>query len=229
MAAKKKAQKKIQNKAQKKSGKKTRAPLKKSIQASALPPMKPAVFPLEKLGPLRPLVGVWEGQKGDDIAPDDSREGIENNKFRERIEFVPIIPVDNHEQKLFGLRYKTTVWRLTESDPFHEEVGYWLWDPKEKQVMKSFIVPRGIVVLAGGTVEPSAQEFNLSADAGSSTYGICSNLFLDREFKTVRYELNVKLTAGEFRYFEDTQMKMPGRADLFHHTDENALRRSKAL
>ncbi len=121
---------------------------------------------IRQLGPLAQLAGVWEGEKGDDTAPSDDR-GVEVNKFRERLTFVPFGPVDNHEQKLFGLRYSTTAWRLDEDSPFHEELGYWLWDSKGKQVLRCFIVPRGVTVLAGGTVEPDAKTFELAADVGS--------------------------------------------------------------
>lgn len=176
-----------------------------------------------QLGPLAPLAGLWEGDKGDDTAPSDDR-GTEHNRFRERITFDPMGPVRNHEQILYGLRYATTVWRIGEADPFHEEVGYWLWDAQAKQVMRCFIVPRGVTVLAGGTIEPGAQSFTLVAERGSSTYGICSNQFLDREFRTVRYELTVTVLNGNtFRYEEDSQLLMPGRPDVFHHRDQNTL------
>lgn len=175
-------------------------------------------------GPLRHLIGVWEGSKGDDTAPSDDR-GTEKNLFRERIIFTPMSPVVNHEQILYGLRYATTAWRLNDTEAFHEESGYWMWDSKEKQVLRCFIVPRGITVLAGGTVEADAKSFFLAADLGSPTYGICSNQFLDREFKTVRYELNVSINQdGSFTYDEDTQIQMMGRKDLFHHRDKNTLR-----
>ena len=88
-------------------------------------------------------------------------------------------PVRNHEQTLYGSRYTTTVWRIGEADPFHEELGYWLWDADAKHVLCCFIVPRGITVIAGDTVELSAQSFSLAADVSSDTYGICSNQFLD--------------------------------------------------
>lgn len=180
---------------------------------------------MQNLGPLAALVGVWEGTKGDDTAPSDDR-GVEKNLFRERITFTPISRTDNHEQTLYGLRYATTAWRIGEPDPFHEEVGYWLWDAKEKQVMRCFIVPRGVTVLAGGTAKADAREFQLSATLGSPTFGICSNPFLDREFKTVRYELKVVVHGdGDFSYEEDTQMQMPGRKELFHHIDKNRLKR----
>jgi hypothetical protein len=178
---------------------------------------------LRLYGPLAGLIGVWEGEKGDDVAPSDSRD-IENNRFRERMRFVPIGAVENHEQRLHGLRYDTTAWRLGEESPFHEEVGYWLWDERDSQVMRCFLIPRGVSVIAGGTVEPDATRFHLAAEAGSGTYGICSNRFLDVEFKTVRFELRVTLEDGVLSYDEDSQILMKGRTELFHHRDRNSLR-----
>ncbi len=132
--------------------------------------------------------------------------------------------MDNHEQTLYGLRYATTAWRIGEDSPFHEERGYWLWDAGEKQVLRCFIVPRGVNVLAGGTVEPDATSFDLSAEVGSETYGISSNKFLDREFKTVRYLLKVTLNDdGSWSYEEDTQIQIKGQKELFHHIDKNTL------
>ena len=182
---------------------------------------------LKDLGPLAALAGIWEGKKGDDTAPSDDR-GTEKNKYRERIAFDPIPPVNNHEQTLYGLRYSTTAWRVGEKDPFHEELGYWLWDAKAKQVLRCFLVPRGISVIAGGTVEPDAKSFEISADVGSETYGICSNLFLNEEFKTVKYLLKVTIHGDQsFSYEEDTQIKIKGQAEIFHHIDKNTLTRVK--
>jgi hypothetical protein len=180
---------------------------------------------IKNLGPLAALAGIWEGEKGDDTAPSDDR-GAETNKFRERITFDPMGPVNNHEQTLYGLRYATTAWPLGAESPFHEELGYWLWDANEKQVLRCFIVPRGVTVIAGGTVEPDAKSFQISAEVGSETYGICSNKFLDKEFKTIRYELQVNLHEdGTFSYEEDTQLQIKGQANLFHHIDKNTLSR----
>jgi hypothetical protein len=180
------------------------------------------------LGPLAALAGVWEGQKGEDVSPSDDR-GTERNQFRERMTFDPMGPVRNHEQTLYGLRYATTVWRIGEADPFHEELGYWLWDAQAKQVLRCFLVPRGVSVIAGGTVEPSAKSFSLAADVSSPTYGICSNQFLDKAFKTVRYELTVTVLDGDrFRYEEDTQLRISGQAELFHHSDQNTLSRVRS-
>ena len=179
---------------------------------------------IKNLGPLAPLAGIWEGDQGDDTAPSDNR-GTETNKYREHITFEPMGPVNNHEQKLYGLRYNTTAWPVGASDPFHEELGYWLWDAQAKQVLRCFMVPRGVTILAGGTVEPDARTFELAADVGSETYGICSNQFLDQEFKTVRYELKITIHNNEsFSYEEDTQIQIKGQKDIFHHIDKNTLR-----
>jgi hypothetical protein len=180
---------------------------------------------LRHLGPIAVFAGVWEGDKGDDTAPSDDR-GTETNLFRERMTFVPIYPVNNHEQALFGLRYTTTITRIEETDPFHEEVGYWLWDPAATQVLRAFVIPRGIALIAGGTVEPIAKEFTITATAGSSTYGICSNSFLDWEFKTVRFDMKVTIHSDHsFSYEEDSQIHIKGQPAIFHHIDKNTLNR----
>ncbi len=184
---------------------------------------------LRDLGPLGHLVGTWVGDKGDDVAPSEpDRENTARSNYREEMSFELTGRVDNHEQILYGLRYRTTAWRIGEPNPFHEEVGYWMWDKANKQIMRCFIVPRGVTVLAGGTADELATEFELAAEVGSETYGICSNKFLDTEFKTVRYEMKLTFNEdGSFTYDEDTVLKIKGQDELFHHTDSNTMRRKE--
>lgn len=190
-----------------------------------MPKYNPNDEMIRELGPLRFLAGIWEGDKGDDTAPSSSR-GTEKNLFRERMVFEPIGRVDNHEQILYGLRYSTVAFRLGVDKPYHEEVGYWLWDAKAGQVMRCFIVPRGVNVLAGGTAKKDDRQFRMEAKVGSEVYGICSNPFLDVEFKTVAYELEVKLLDDNtLHYAENTQLQMKGKKDIFHHRDSNTLKR----
>jgi hypothetical protein len=177
---------------------------------------------LANLGPLRPLAGIWEGDEGIDIAP--SANGAAEHRFRERMIFEPMGPVQNGPQTLYGLRYATTAWPLGEQDAFHEEQGYWLWEPAERQIMRCFIVPRGVTVNAGGTAAADANAFELFADVGSELYGITSNPYLGKTKRTVRYELQVTIHAdGRFSYAEDTQLEIDGQQALFHHTDSNTL------
>ena len=180
---------------------------------------------VKTLGPLGALLGTWEGKKGADIAPSDTR-GVANSAYRETMVFEDIGRVDNHEQILYGMRYRTTAWRVDADNAFHEEVGYWLWDAANKQVMRCFMPPRGMTIMAGGTCEADATTFEMAAHAGSESYGICSNLFLLEQFKTVRYELKITVHgADSFSYESDTQLKLKGQDDIFHHTDANTLPR----
>lgn len=39
-------------------------------------------------------------------------------------------------------------------DPFHDEVGYLLWDKANGQVMRMVVFGRGIAILAGGDAGP---------------------------------------------------------------------------
>jgi len=180
---------------------------------------------VQNLGPLTTLVGTWEGDDGVDISP--SKTGPVETKFRERITFEPMGPVVNGPQVLYGLRYATMAWPLGQENPFHEEVGYWLWDVHSQHVMRCFIVPRGVTVQAGGLADPKATMFEMAAEVGSDTFGITSNPFLDQAFKTVYFKVTVTIhDHNRFSYSEDTQLKIHGRADVFHHTDQNTLVRS---
>jgi len=180
----------------------------------------------KKLGPLAPLAGIWEGDAGVDVAPGQS--GAVETRYRERLTLDPLGPVTNGPQVLYGLRYATTAWPRGEASPFHEETGYWLWDPEREQVMRCFMVPRGVTVLAGGMASADATELHMSAVCGSETFGILSNPFLDQAFKTVRYDLTVNIHAdGNFSYHENTQLRIHQQDAIFHHTDRNTLTKTE--
>ena len=179
-------------------------------------------------GPLRFLIGKWESQgfKGENRAPDPDRR-VENTKFRQEMIFEPIGDVENHEQLLYALRYHTKAWEEgDDADPFHEEVGYFIWDKTNRQVMKSFIVPRGIAVNAGGEADINATEFKVFAELGSHTYGLCSNKFLDEEFQSISYEIEFAFTdIDEFEYKENTRIKIKGQDQIFDHIESNILKK----
>ena len=177
-------------------------------------------------GPLAFFIGRWESQgyTGDNKAPDPDRNE-ENTKFRQEMVFSPAGLVENHEQALYALNYSTKAWEEEgDGEAFHQEVGYIIWDRENRQIMKSFIVPRGIAVIAGATIDESDITFTLSAKAGSETYGICSNLFLDQEFKSVRYDVTfTRIDANTFSYDENTQIRIKGREPFFQHTEKNVM------
>ena len=118
---------------------------------------------MSEWGPLAGLIGEWEGTGGLDSAYSHSRGEVLATPYLEKVTMKPFGPVDNGSQHLYGLDYKTAMWRDDEENPFHTEVGYWLYDGDAKQVMRGFVVPRGITVLAGGTAEPDDTSFTMSA------------------------------------------------------------------
>lgn len=177
---------------------------------------------VDRLGPLAPLAGTWDSDRGVDTSRVHGEEKV--TRFREKIVFEPLGPVNNGPQELYGLRYSTVCWRLGESDAFHEELGYWLWDAEREQVLRSFMVPRGVAVIAGGYVTAASRDFHLESEIGSETYGILSNRYLHDSYKTKRYTLDVTVHEdGGFSYREDTQLWIPVKQEIFHHTDENTF------
>jgi hypothetical protein len=184
-----------------------------------------------ELGPLGLLQGIWEGERGNDLAPSDKsaddRQPVTSH-YRERMVFEPTGRVDNHEQKLYGLRYSTKAWRIGSADPFHEELGYWMYEPATGLILRCFMPPRGMTVMAGGKASASARKFSLEARAGDEVFGICSSPFLTAEFKTVRYTLDVEVPDDDtLRYESHTFLRMKGREELFDHVDGNTLMRAR--
>src|ERR1700712_387216 len=135
-------------------------------------------------GPLAHLVGTWEGDEGMDVAFAHATGAVGETPYRERTEMKPFGPVDNGTQSLYGLDYRMAAWRGEEENPFHTEVGYWLWDAIDSQVFRCFVVPRGSLVLAGGDSAPDAKSFTMHAECGSETYGVLSNRFLATAART---------------------------------------------
>ena len=80
-------------------------------------------------GPLAGLIGDWESDRGGlDTAYSHSQSRVLETPYLEKCSFKPFGPVDNGDQHLYGLDYKSAMWRGDEDSPFHTEVGYWLWD-----------------------------------------------------------------------------------------------------
>ena len=107
---------------------------------------------LANLGPLRRLAGVWQADKGVDVNP--KAEGPERRIFRERIRMDVIDPQTNGPQLFYGLRYHIHINAPEEDITFHDQVGYWLWEPATGLIMQSVTIPRGQVLLASGVAKP---------------------------------------------------------------------------
>ena len=177
---------------------------------------------LANLGPLRPLAGIWEGDRGVDVNP--KADGPERRVYRERIEMQPIDPQANGPQLFYGLRYHIHINTPDEAITFHDQIGYWLWEPATGLVLQSLAIPRGQVAIAAGQASADATTLRLSATRGQTEYGICSTTFLEYAFRTDSYAIEVTFNPdGSWSYVSDTMLAVRGQADVFQHRDRNTL------
>ena len=174
------------------------------------------------LGPLAPLAGVWEGTKGVDINPKEN--GPEEKVYIERIDMRFIDPQPNGPQLFYGLRYHIYIHEPESPLTFHDQIGYWLWEPAEGNLIQTVTIPRGQTAMAVGKAAADAKKFTLRSERGSMTCGIISNPFLEHAFNTQSYEITVTVNDdGTWSYEQDTVMIIPGYKEPFHHTDHNTL------
>ena len=176
---------------------------------------------LANLGPLRRLAGVWEGRKGIDLNP--KAEGPERRGYLEHIEMHPIDPQTNGPQLFYGLRYHVHIVADDEDATFHDQIGYWLWEPKTNLVMQTLAIPRGQTALSSGHAAPDAERFTIRSERGTPGYGICSTDFLEWAFRTDSYQLDVTFNGdGSWSYVSDTMLEVRGQGP-FRHRDHNTL------
>jgi hypothetical protein len=177
---------------------------------------------LRNLGPLSGIAGIWTGSRSLDINP--KAAGPERQVFVECSELQPIDPQTNGPQLLYGLRYHTRIVKPGEIETYHDQVGYWLWEPATGTLIQTLTIPRGQTALAMGHAAKDATSFELLATRGSTVNGICSGPFLEYAFKTVEYRITVTINPdGSWAYDEDTVLMVHGRAEPFHHTDRSIL------
>ena len=179
------------------------------------------VHTLRNLGPLGPMAGVWRGSKGLDVNP--KADGPETQAYVDRLELQPIDPQTNGPQLFYGLRYHQHVVKPGEVETYHDQIGYWLWEPATGTIIQTLAIPRGQIAMAVGKAAPESKEFELVATRGLTTYGICSNPFLEEAFRTDEYRIKVTINAdGTWSYDETTILMIHGR-NKFEHTDKDTL------
>ena len=177
---------------------------------------------LANLGPLSRLAGKWRGSKGIDVNP--KAAGPVTQGYLETIDLEPIDPQLNGPQLLYGLRYHQHLVKPGEIETYHDQVGYWLWEPAAGIVVQTLAIPHGQTLLASGKASSSSPRFELRARHGSPTNGIVSGEFLEHAFLTTEYRIAITLNDdGSWSYDVDTVLMVKGRQDPFHHTDRNTL------
>jgi hypothetical protein len=177
---------------------------------------------LKNLGPLTGMAGIWEGSRSMDVPPKPLAP--EEQPFVEHIELQPIDPQANGPQLFYGLRYHTRIVKPGEIETYHDQVGYWLWEPATGNLIQTLAIPRGQTAMAFGHAAKDATSFELVAKRGETANGICSNPFLEEAFQTVEYRIKVTINPdGTWEYDEDTTLLVRGQSEPFHHTDRNVL------
>ncbi|HYV90037.1 MAG TPA: heme-binding beta-barrel domain-containing protein, partial [Candidatus Polarisedimenticolia bacterium] len=129
-------------------------------------------------------------------------------------------------QLLYGLRYHIHINTAEEATTFHDQVGYWLWEPATGLIMQTIAIPRAQVVLAGGTAKPDDERISVEARRGDTRFGICSTPFLEQAFRTDYYRIDITFNDdGSWSYVTRTDLAVRGTTPAFDHRDTNTLRR----
>ncbi len=182
----------------------------------------------QRLGPLTPLVGKWEGNVGVDLSYHNEDDVTGETSYFEKAWFRPIPKQENGRQSMEGLTYQMTAWRHGEEamDPFHDEVGYLLWDKARGQIMRAVVFGRGIAILAGSSAQPRDKVLHFNAKPGEASYGILQNPYLleRAELKDFKSTFTVH-DDGTLSYTSDLLLKLAATGSEMHHTDRNTLHR----
>lgn len=178
-------------------------------------------------GPLGALVGSWEGDKGMDVSPEP--DGIEENPYYERIVFEAAGDVTNAEsQTLAIVRYHQVVTRKSDDTVFHDQIGYWTWDPATRTITQPINIPRAVAVLAGGKFEGDASGseivLQVYAKKGDPDWGIIESPFMRDNASTLAFDHRVEVRGNRMKYSEMTSLDIYGRK--FEHSDTNELTRT---
>ena len=113
-------------------------------------------------------------------------------------------------------------------NPFHDEVGYMLWDKAMGQVMRVVVFGRGIGILAGSDAKPRDKKINFKAKPGDPNYGILQNKYLSERAQLMDFKSTFTLAdADTLSYTSDLVLKLAATGAEMHHTDKNTLHRVK--
>ncbi|WP_196139058.1 heme-binding beta-barrel domain-containing protein [Aliikangiella sp. G2MR2-5] len=172
-------------------------------------------------GPLACLVGEWQGCSGIDVSPEE--DGKEINNYREILTFRRAGDLDNAEtQELVVVEYRQTVHRIDDEKLIHQESGYYSWDSENRQLIKSFSIPRGIAIVASGELNFSSEKMICSLKADHET-GISESMFMQENAKTRSYLFEMSVEGDSLTYRQSMTLDIYDRE--FEHTDKHTLKK----
>jgi len=171
------------------------------------------------------LVGLWKGERGIDVAPEP--DNIERNPFYEEILFEGIGDVTNAKKQVLTIvRYHQKVFRKSNDEQFHDQLGYLTWDAATGIITHSFIIPRGVAVVAGGQAEQDDEGqviIKMQAKDGDPDWGVSQSPFMRDNARTLSFTMTMTLKGDELRYEERTLLDIYGKE--FDHVDKSSLTR----
>lgn len=186
----------------------------------------------QRLGPLTPLVGEWEGNGGVDVSYRHIDDETTTTGYFEKFWFDPIPTQQNGDQMIEGLKYANQAWRHGEEamNPFHDEVGYLLWDSVNGQIMRNVVFGRGIAILAGGDAGKRDKQLNFKATPGDVNYGILQNKHLSQKAELMNFESVFTFNDdGTFSYDQTLVLRIPDLGGEMNHTDRNTFHRVRRI
>jgi hypothetical protein len=179
------------------------------------------------VGSLAPLAGEWAGDQGLEVAFHRVEVSIVETPERQVMSLKPFGPVENGSPVLYGLDYRTAIWRFDEENPFHTEVGYWLWAAARRPGDEGFVIPAARV-RAGGPAGPDDTTFTMTAERDNCTWGRRSNPYLEEAARTAPVEETVTVAAdGSFAYEETTFIQHARMSEVVLDADRTVLRLSQ--
>ena len=169
-------------------------------------------------GPLAGLVGEWQGEDGIDVSPEPDQSA--ENPYFERLIFEAIGDVENaEEQELACLRYHQVVTRKRGPKVFHNETGYLTWHSETGEIHQSLTIPRGVALVAWGSVEPTDAGYKLVWDKAE----IAQSPFMREKAATLDFVHEITIEGDVLKYSEAMTIDIYGKT--YRHTDENTLTR----
>ena len=104
-----------------------------------------------------------------------------------------------------------------------------MWDPADNTIVETFTIPRGVAVVAGGSLVPpteAGQElvFEVSADASSPEFGIVQAPFMFKQAKTTAFTHSMTVAGDQLSYSESTILDIYDKKS-YDHKDLNTLQR----
>jgi hypothetical protein len=167
-------------------------------------------------GPIAGLVGNWQGDKGVDVAPGKATPLVA--PYFETINVEVVGDVTNAgAQKFAVLSYHQEVFRKSDGKKFHDQIGYWIYDAKTKEVHHTISIPRAVTVMASGK---AAKDGSITVSTSSE---IGQSQFMLDNAKTTKFEMTLRVNGDNLSYSMTTHLDIYGKE--FPHTDVNVLTR----